>query len=140
MQLEPPGVKLDFPPRSLRDRQQLRVAERIRVEQGQDADGFARGIQLLRHLPGDHAAKGHPAQIVRPVRLNGLNFTDVMRGHHFDAGRWRRLSIQPLRLKSVHWEVVAHVMSQVPHVQHIPSQPVNDEIGGACSARLNGHQ
>src|SRR6185437_11367342 len=43
-------------------------------------------LELPRHLKRNHAAKTIATQMIRPVRLQGANFPDVMRRHVFDAG------------------------------------------------------
>ena len=68
---------------------------RIRVDEGQEGHLLASGLQLPRHLEGNHSSHRVAAEEVRAGRLHLANLPHVVRGHVFDRVRGSCLPSTP---------------------------------------------
>src|SRR5260221_10307781 len=110
------------------------------IEQRQNGHLLASLAKLARHLKGNHASRGKPADAIRSFRLNSANVLNVI-GRHLVNGHVRYFfSIQATRLQPINGLIGIEVACEGSEVQKISADCVYKVKRPVRSAGADRHQ
>src|SRR6516165_403808 len=105
---------------------------RSRIYQTEETHPFARADKLLGHLETHLAAKGVPCEKIGSVRLNPLDFGNVIGGHRLDRTGNAVLSIQRLWLQAIYRTVTLKIANKMAVINCEPNSAAHKEKRQTC--------
>ena len=108
------------------------------VQEHQQVDALPFGLQLLRHLEGDQAAKTASPEPIGAGRLQRADFLEVMRGDLLHLGEGLLLDLQAPRLQPIERLLRSQMPRQIGQEQRGPRRDTEERPPGA--AGLDRHQ
>ena len=137
---EPRGDESQRPRLRRQDLPPGRPERRPRLEERKETDLFSCGVQLLRHLVGDHAPHARAEKIVGTLGLHLADLRQIRRCHVFDVGPRTLCSAESARLQPIEGLVGTQEPGEIVIADHVPPDARHREQGLPRSGRLDRDQ